>query len=76
MVFAECHFFQVRSIQFNLTWFKWVCCLRGASILVHEDDAPSVLHISCMQMPLEMKILPGTSMEKHTAEKLDHFILS
>ena len=52
-----------------------MCCLIRASILVHEDDAPFVLHISCMQMPLAMKVLPGTSMEKHVANKLDHFIL-
>ena len=44
--------------------------------MVHEDDARYVLHISCMQMPLAMKFLPGKSMEKHVAEKLDHFNLS
>jgi len=44
--------------------------------LVHEDDTPFFLHISCVQMPLAMKFLPRTSMEQHVAEKLDHFILS
>lgn len=44
--------------------------------MVHEDDAPSVLPNSCMQMLLAMKFSPGTTgMEQHVAEKLDHFLL-